>query len=95
MSEPFTAVTEIEVVKNPDAPTPGHPQYVTVLVPAGSVVEATLTINGKAVATLGPWTATAKIAKSAVASLRLRVNDDCGVDRLAPVEVVEPVGLGE
>lgn len=60
-------------------------RYATALVPPGARVEAQLVVDGKVLAVI-PWTATAKVARNALAQMRLRVSDNCGVDTVQPPE---------
>jgi len=53
------------------------PQYGTVIIPVGSVVTVDIKVDGKTVETLGPWTATAKKDRNALAQVRVRVYDCC------------------
>ncbi len=67
----------ISVSEKQASAKPGHVgEYATAFVPVGGVVTATLILDGKIVATLGPWTASAKLGKGAAAQLRLRVEDN-------------------
>jgi len=89
------AVTRTEISEKRTAASPAGHESRAVLLPAGAVVLVSVRVNGVEVGTLGPWTATARAGKTAIAKVILFVSDDFAREALRPVaEPIEAVERG-
>ena len=87
------AVTRTEISDKRTAASPAGHESRAVLLPAGAVLTVSIKVNGAEVGTLGPWTASARTGKSAIAKVILFVSDEFARETLArPVAEVVEVG---